>query len=254
MVRIWSKSLFPDNSISIDYLHKKIVDIENYTSETVPVFYKFDGKKLVINCIDLVPFEIDKLVQDINNLTESDISKIKSVEYIEQAENNIRYRKDNTDEIALNYYKMALDLCPTDTQLRKKYESLDKFVNHKNYTYPPNDYHTLVMLNKIFVDSCNVQEFDRLYDIIADDFVCITRSLGRTKESFIDSIDSERISFMGLRTELCQYSQNNEQIPCISINNYGVLFFNIENNKIIRAYEYKIKTELDSSKLTKFRE
>jgi hypothetical protein len=67
---------------------------------------------------------------------------------------------------------MALDINPTDTEVKQQYETLDKIVNHKNYKYSINDEKTIELM-KSFVDCCNVKEFERLYKIISDDFVCV---------------------------------------------------------------------------------
>jgi hypothetical protein len=258
----WSQNLFPPELIDINYLHRKVLNSESsiifetqssYLSDTSFVLYNFNDKTLKVNCIDLVPFEIDNLVQDINNLKQSDISHIKFNEYIETAEKNLSYSNDSADEIALKYYKMALEINPTDVEVKQQYETLDKIANHKNYNYPINDQQTIELM-KVFVDSCNVKEFERLYKIIADDFVCISRYFGRTKKAFIDSVFSERKSMMGLWTEIFQYANSDRQIPCIKLNDYGVLFLNIENDKIIRAFEYKIESNFDRNKLTKWKE
>lgn len=173
-------------------------------------------------------------------------------EYIETAEKNLSFLNDSGDEVALKYYKMALEINPTDTEVRQQYKTLDKIVNHKNYTYSINDEQTIELM-KIFVDCCNVKEFERLYKIISDDFVCISRYFGRTKKAFIDSVYFERKSMMGLWTEIFQYENKDRQIPCVKLNDYGVLFFNIENDKIIRAFEYKIDEKLDRNKLNKWK-
>jgi hypothetical protein len=130
---------------------------------------------------------------------------------------------------------------------------LTKIVNYKNYNYPINDQQTIELM-KIFVDSCNVKEFERLYKIISDDFVCISRYFGRTKKAFIDSVYFERKSLMGLWTEISQYENKDRLIPCVNLNNFGVLFFNIENDKIVRAFEYKIDEKIDKDKLMKWKE
>jgi len=173
-------------------------------------------------------------------------------EYIELAEKNLSYSNDSADEVALKYLKMALEINPTDTKVKQQYETLDKIVNHKNYKYSISDEQTIELM-KIFVDSCNVKEFERLYKIISDDFVCISRYFGRTKRAFIDSVYFERKSMMGLWTEVFQYENKERQIPCVKLNDYGVLFFNIENDKIIRVFEYKIDEKLDRNKLTKWK-
>ena len=175
------------------------------------------------------------------------------IEYIEIAKKNLGYANDSADEVALKYLKMALDLYPTDTETKKKFDKLDKIVNHKNYIYPIDDKKTIELM-KVFVDSCNAKEFERLYNIIDDDFVCVTRNMGRTKEIFIESIYFERKSMMGLRTEIFQYENKERKIPCIKLNDYCVLFFNIENNNIIRAFKYKIDDYIDREKLTKWEE
>lgn len=174
-------------------------------------------------------------------------------EYIETAEKNLGYSNDSADEVALKYYKMALEINPTDTDVKKQYETLDKIVNHKNYQYPINDEQSIELM-RVFVDSCNVKEFERLYKILADDFVCISRYFGRTKKAFIDGVYFERKSMMSLRMELFQYETKNMLNFCIKLNDFEVLFFNTENDKIIRAFEYKIDSNLDRKKLTKWTE
>jgi hypothetical protein len=171
-------------------------------------------------------------------------------EYLETAEKNLSYSNDSADEVALKYFKMALEINPTDNEVKQQYETLDKIVNHKNYKYSVND-EQIIELMKIFVDSCNVKEFERLYKIISDDFVCISRYFGRTKKAFIDSVYFERKSMMGLWTEIFKYENKDRQIPCVKLNDYGVLFFNIENDKIIRVFEYRIDEKLDRNKLMK---
>ncbi len=174
-------------------------------------------------------------------------------EYVEIAEKNLSYKTDVADETALKYYRMALEIDPDDPRANIQYIILDKLVNHKNYTYPIDDQKTIELI-KVFVDCCNVKEFDRLYNIISDDFVCISRYFGRTKKEFIESIYSERKSMFGMFTEVFQYENKSRKIPCVFLNSYGVLFFNIENNLILRAFEYKIDEKIDRKKLTKLNE
>jgi hypothetical protein len=171
-------------------------------------------------------------------------------EYLETAEKNLGYANDSADEVALKYYKMALDINPNDTETKKKFQILDKIVNHKNYKYPIDDQKTVELI-KVFVDCCNVKEFERLYKVIADDFVCISRYFGRTKQGFIDSVYYERKSMMGLRTEENIYQTKDREVPCVKLNDFGVLFFNIENDKIVRVFEYKIGEQIDREKLMK---
>jgi hypothetical protein len=47
-------------------------------------------------------------------------------EYIEKAEKNLSYSNDSADEVALEYYKMALEINPTNTEVKHQYETLDK--------------------------------------------------------------------------------------------------------------------------------
>lgn len=47
-------------------------------------------------------------------------------EYIETAEKNLSFSNDNADEVALKYYKMALEINPTDTEVKQQYETLEK--------------------------------------------------------------------------------------------------------------------------------
>ena len=42
-------------------------------------------------------------------------------EYIETAEKNLSFSNDNADEVALKYYKMALEINPTDTEVKQQY-------------------------------------------------------------------------------------------------------------------------------------
>ncbi len=174
-------------------------------------------------------------------------------EYIETAEKNLTYSNDSADEVALKYYKMALEINPTLTEVARKYEILDKIVNYRNYKYSINDEQTIELM-KVFVDCCNVKEFERLYEIISEDFVCITGYFGKTKMTFIDSVYFERKSMMGFWTEIFQYESKDRQVPCIKVNDNGVLFFNIENEKIIRIFEYNIEVNIDRNKLTKWTE
>lgn len=171
-------------------------------------------------------------------------------EYLETAEKNLSYKNESADATALKYYQLALELDPGNIAVKQKINILDKVINYKNYNYAINDEQTLKLI-KIFVNCCNVREFDRMYQIIADDFVCICLELGRTKKSFIDNIYFARKSIMGLRTELLKYESDGRIIPCVKLNDKGVIFFNIENDKIIRAFYYKIDDNLIRNKLTK---
>lgn len=172
-------------------------------------------------------------------------------EYIETAKKNLSYKNDSADEVALKYYKMALDIKPIDEEVRKNYETLDKIVNYKNYNYPL-DYKNTLDLAKLFVDCCNVKEFERLYTIISDDFVCISKYFGRTKKSFIDSIYFERKSWKGMTTKVGKYFNGDRQIPCIILNDHVVLFLNIDNNKIVRIFEKKIGEEVEKTKISEW--
>lgn len=171
--------------------------------------------------------------------------------YIAIAQKNLSYKNDSADEVALKYFKMALDLKPSDEEVRTNYEKLDKIVNYKNYNYPFDDKNALC-LAKLFVDCCNVKEFERLYTIISDDFVCISKYFGRTKKSFIDSIYFERKSWQGMTTKVGKYLNGDRQIPCIILNNHCVLFFNIDKNKIVRVFEKKIGVEIEKAKLSEW--
>ncbi len=169
-------------------------------------------------------------------------------EYIDLAEKNLSYHNDLADETALNYYRLAYELRPTDNELKQTIATLDKIVNHRNYNYPIDDNETLDFA-KLFVDCCNVKGFERLYNIIADDFVCISKYFGRTKKSFIDSIYIERKSWQGMTTKVGKYLRDDRQIPCIILNDHGVLFLNIYDKKIVRIFEKKIGEGIDKEKL-----
>lgn len=258
----WFNQLFDNNPFDANYLHRKILNSQDtefvvpnpdWTTSKSKVILTIENKNYTVYPIDLVPLEIDKQVQDFKSPQGIEVDRIKFNEYVETAEKNLSYGNDSADEIALKHLKMALDLNPTDNQTKRKFELLDKIVNHKNYQYPIDDKKTIELI-KVFVDCCNVKEFERLHKIIADDFVCISRYFGRTKESFIDSIYFERKSLIGLWTEIFQYENKGRKVHCIKLNDFRVLFLNIENDKIIRAFEYKIDNYLDRQKLTKWEE
>jgi hypothetical protein len=172
-------------------------------------------------------------------------------EYIETAEKNLSYHNDVADETALKYFRLALDLQQDNNELKKTVSNLDKILNHKNYTYPF-DINETLKFAKLFVDCCNVKGFDRLYDIISDDFVFIGKYYGRTKKGFIDSIYSERKSWQGMTAKVGFYSCDDKKTPCVILNDFGVLFFDLENKKIIRAFEQKIGQTIEKSKLTEW--
>jgi hypothetical protein len=165
-------------------------------------------------------------------------------------EENLSYRNDSTDKAALSNLKKALKLKPDDIEIKHQINLLDRIVNYKNYTYPINDKKTEKFV-KFFVECCNEKGFERLYDIISEDFVCISRYFGRTKQGFIDSIYLERKSMMGLWTTPNLYETKEREIPCVNLNNFGILFFNIDSDKIIRAFEYKIGEQIDKTRLKK---
>ncbi len=172
-------------------------------------------------------------------------------EYIETAEKNLSFHNDIADEIALKYFKLALDLRPDENELKNTVATLDRIINHKNYTYPFDQSESLEFV-KLFVDCCNVKGFERLYDFLSDSFVCIGKYFGKTKKSFIDSIYAERKSWKGMTTKVGIYSNQDKQIPCVILNDFGALFFDIENGKIVRAFENKIGETIDKSKLTEW--
>lgn len=174
-------------------------------------------------------------------------------EYIETAEKNLSYHNEIADETALKYFRLALDLQPDDFELIKTVSTLDKILNHKNYSYPFDTNETLEFA-KLFVDCCNVKGFERLYEIISDDFVCISKTFGRTKKAFIDSIYYERKSWKGMTTKIGLYSNNDKQIPCVILNDFGVLLFDLDNGKLIRAFEHKIGETIEKSKLSEWNE
>jgi hypothetical protein len=174
-------------------------------------------------------------------------------EYVEIADKNISFHNDHADETALKYFKLALELRPNDTELKNTILTLDKIVNYKNYNYTF-DNKVTIELSNLFVECCNVKGFERLYDIISDEFVFIGKYFGRTKNSFIESIYSERKSWNGMIVKLGKYDSDNKQIPCIILNDYGVLFLDVENGKIVRAFEKKIGKIIDRSKLEQINE
>lgn len=173
--------------------------------------------------------------------------------YIQLAEKNLSYKNNQADEIALKYFRLAIELRPTENELEEKIATLDKIVNYLNYNYPIDDKKTLDFV-KLFVECCIERGFERLYDIIADDFVCISMYFGRTKNYFIDSLYYEKKSFYGLNAKIGKYLHKNRQIPCVILNNYGILFLNISNNKIVRIIEKKLGDSIDKDKLKEWNE
>jgi hypothetical protein len=172
-------------------------------------------------------------------------------EYIETAEKNLSYHNDVADETALKYFRLALNLQPDDSELKKTVSTLDRILNHKNYTYPFDKNETLEFA-KVFVDCFNVKGFERLYEIVSDNFVFIGKYFGRTKKGFIDSIYSERKSWQGMTTKVGIYSNDEIQIPCVILNDFGVLFLDIDNGKIIRVFERKISETIEKNELTEW--
>ena len=169
------------------------------------------------------------------------ISREKSVLYYEKEESICR------NQILLAYFgeKNTSPCGKCDICLKKRESNLsnDDFENIR-----------LVIQQLLTEEELSVKEFERLYEIISEDFVCITGYFGKTKMTFIDSVYFERKSMMGFWTEIFQYESKDRQVPCIKVNDNGVLFFNIENEKIIRIFEYNIEVNIDRNKLTKWTE
>lgn len=258
----WAENLFPPEIINIDFLHRKIINDEssvtfkkpdNYFSATSLVHFDNKGKTFQVDCLDLVPFEIDNLVGNLNMMDNQRFSEIKFNDYVQIAEKNLSYHNDGADETALKYFRLALEIKPEHKETQKTFSILDKIVNHKNYKYPIDDILTLETC-KVFVECCNVKGFERLYDIISDDFICISRYFGRTKKAFIDTIYFERKSWQGLITKVGVYAIDDKKRPCVILNDFGVLFFDLEDSKIIRAFEYKIGETIEKNKLTEWKE
>lgn len=255
----WAEQLFPKGLIDINFLHRKILndDKTNFISKdksfitaSSQVEFEINDKLVIGNCIDLIPFEIDSMFPNIDAISENQIIEIEVRDLIESAEENLSYKNDSADEIALRDFKRAYELKPESKDLKKQIDLLDKIVNYKDYNYPINDKGTELFVN-LFVECCNEKGFERLYDIVSDDFLCISRYFGRTKQGFIDSVYYERKSMMGLWTESNIYPIKDREVPCVKLNDFGVLFFNIENDKIVRAFEYKIGEQIDREKLKK---
>lgn len=255
----WAELLFPKGLIDINFLHRKILndDKTNFISKdksfitsSSQVEFEINDKLVIGNCIDLVPFEIDSMFPNLDSISENQIKEVEVRDLIETAEKNLSYKNDSADEIALRDYKRAFELEPENTYLKQQIFLLDKIVNYKDYDYPINDKETANFV-KLFVECCNEKGFERLYDIISEDFVCISRYFGRTKQGFIDSVFYERKSMMELWTESNIYQTKDREVPCVKLNDFGVLFFNIENDKIVRAFEYKIGEQIDRDKLKK---
>ena len=255
----WAEQLFPKGLIDINFLHRKILndDKTNFISKNKScitslsqVEFEINGKSVIGNCIDLVPFEIDSRFPNLDSISEHQITQVKVRDLIELAEKNLSYRNDNANKIALEYFKRAYELKPENKYLKHQVNLLDKIVNYKDYNYLTNKRVTEKFI-KLFVECCNEKGVAGLYDIISEDFVCITQYFGKTKQGFIDSIYYERLSMVGLWTECNIYQTKDEEIPCVKLNDYGVFFFNIENNKIVRVFEYKIGEQIDRKKLKK---
>lgn len=255
----WAEQLFPKGLIDINFLHRKIIndDKTNFVSKnksfitaSSQVEFEIKDKLVIGNCIDLVPSEINSMFPNLDSISENQMKEMEVRDLIESAEKNLSYKNDSADEIALRDYKRAFELEPANTDLKRQIYLLDKIVNYKDYNYPINDKGTELFVN-LFVECCNEKGFERLYDIVSDDFVCISRYFGRTKQGFIDSVYYERKSMMGLWTESNIYQIKDREVPCVKLNDFGVLFFNIKNDKIVRAFEYKIGEQIDREKLKK---
>jgi len=255
----WAEQLFSKGLIDINFLHRKILnnDKTNFISENKSfitassrVEFKINDKLIIGNCIDLIPLEIDSMFPNFDSISENQISEIEVSDLIESAEKNLSYKNDSADKIALRDFKRAYELSPEHKDLKRQIDLLDKIVNYKDYNYPINDRETESFV-KLFVECCNVKGFERLYDVVSEDFVCISRYFGRTKQGFIDSVYYERKSMIGLWTECNIYQTKDREVPCVKLNDFGVLFFNIENDKIVRAFEYKIGEQIDRDKLKK---
>lgn len=179
-----------------------------------------------------------------------DFNEIRYNELIEDAEKNLSYNNDIAYETALKFFKQASDLKPDNIELIKKINWLDKFINYKNYKYQ-NEETEIVKFAEIIIDCINVKEFERLYNLISDDFVFIGEYLGKSKSSFIDSVYWLRKGFSGLYADLRFYIKDDKKIPCICFNNSGVLFLNIDDNKIVRIFHYEIGKQINPDKLIK---
>lgn len=255
----WTEQLFPKGLIDINYIHRKILndDKTNFISNdksfitaSSQIEFEINDKLVIGNCIDLVPLEIDSMFPNLDSISDNQMTERKVQDLIESAEKNLSYKNDSADEIALRDFKRAYELKPDNEELKRQIFLLDRIVNYKDYNYPINDKETKDFV-KLFVECCNVKGFERLYDIVSEDFVCISRYFGRTKQGFIDSVYYERKSIMGLWTESNIYQSKDREVPCVKLNDFGVLFFNIENDKIVRAFEYKIGEQIDRDKLKK---
>jgi len=257
----WAENLFPPEIINIDFLHRKIINGEsslnftksdNYFTATSIVCFETKGKTFKVDCSDLIPFEIDNLIGNLSTMDNQRFSEIKFNDYVRIAEKNLSYHNDIADETALKYFKRALAIKPKHNDTQNKFSMLDKIVNYKKYKYPF-EYNLTLEKCKLFVECCNIKGFERLFDIISDDFICISRYFGRSKKAFIDSIYFERKSWQGLITKIGIYSSDENNIPCVILNDFGVLFFDIENGKIVRAIEKKIGETIDKNKLTEWK-
>lgn len=259
-LEMWAENIFPPDIINIDFLQRKILNNESsiifekknsYFSATSLVLFDLDDRTVEVDSLDLVPFEIDILIGDLNKMDDNVYSEIKFNDYVQIAEKNLSYHNDLADETALKYFKMALEVKPDDIEIKKTFTTLDKIVNHKNHVYVSSDESKLDFC-KIFVECCNVKGFERLYDLISDDFVCTSKYFGRTKKAFIDSIYFERKSWQGLTTKIGIYTKDDKKTPCVMLNDFGVLLFDLENDKLVRAFEHKIGETIDKSKLTEW--
>jgi hypothetical protein len=255
----WAEIIFPANTVDINFILRKILNgrstiafeqKSDFLTATSLVLYEIDNRKIEVDFSDLIPFEIDNQFKDIDELSREEINEMKFKDCIQTAEQNLSY---GADEIALKYFKMALEIKSFDNETNHTYNTLDKIVNHNNYKYPIDDRKTLELC-KIFIDCCNVKGFERLYDLISDDFVCISKYFGRTKKAFIDSIYFERKSWQGLTTKIGLYSNDEKKTPCVILNDFGILLFDIESEKIVRAIENKIGETIDKNKVTEWEE
>lgn len=252
-IKYWYIALYEKS----DFDFEKLIDtIQENRRKSISEFYSQNpcGHISPISIVQSLPKEIDRIYGDYETLNDETLNakrKMKEYEqFISIAESNLSNNNEMADIAALEYFKKAFSISQADKDVGQTINLLERIINYKNYKYKF-DFDENIRFVNLFVECCNVKGFERLYNIIADDFVCISREFGRNKKGFIDSIYWLRKSWTGCKIEIGVYEFHYGKKPCVILDDYGILIFDIERNKIIRAFEYKIDKQLERLKLKK---
>ena len=168
--------------------------------------------------------------------------------YISLAESNLSTNSISEDIEALKNYKKAFTINPCDKEVEQTILLLERIVNYKDYKYKF-DFESNLKFVKLFIECCNERGFERLFEFLSDDFVCLSKDMGWSKKGFIDTIYWIRKSVLGYSIKLGVYEFEFGKKPCAIINDFGIIIFDIEYNKVIRVFEYNIDKQLNRAKL-----